>query len=411
MDFVHIPVSAHRLEQPIDVSYPVNPVNESRAINQIMAAIVKAKRPVVLVDGLTSRHAAVNQARELVALLKLPVFTAPMGKGVIDETLPIWCGIYAGEVSTPGLKRYVEESDCIINLGPFLSDSNTGGHSREIGAHQAIMLEPDSCTVLAKGSTKFIFGPVVLAKLMSALEDVAIPTIPMPQFPAMEEPTDASSSKIKQSWIWKRMGDFTRPGDVVIVESGTAQFGFPDAILPNDIKYITQVYFGSIGYSVGSCLGAALAQSEIKAQGGMRSGRCILIVGDGSLQLTVQEISTMLRHQLVPILLVINNNGFTIERAIHGPEEEYNDISPWRHQLLLETFGARNGRDNSREVRTKEEMEVVLQSNNYVEPKEAQLLEVFMDTYDYPWRLEKQVALINARMAAKKKQELMNRAL
>jgi pyruvate decarboxylase len=53
-------------------------------------------------------------------------------------------------------------------------------------------------------------------------------------------------------------------------------------------------------------------------------------------------------------------------------------------------------------------LELVLSSASYLEPKEIQLLEIFMGTYDYPWRLEKQIALINARNAAKKKQALVN---
>ncbi|KAJ6191350.1 thiamine diphosphate-binding protein [Penicillium mononematosum] len=401
MDFVHIHVPARHLEQSIDLSYPVNLANEARAVQEIVNAVTCAEKPLVLVDGLTSRHAASKQAKELVNLLNLPVFTAPMGKGIIDETLPVWCGIYAGEVSLPGIKQYVEQSDCIINLGPFLSDSNTGGHTRQIFDHQAIMLEPDSCTVMGQKFDQVYLRPL-LTQLLSAFKKVDIPSVERPAFPCEEPSADAAFPEITQSWIWKRFGQFTRPGDIVIVESGTAQFGFPDAVLRNDIKYITQVYFGSIGYSVGSCLGAALAQSEIQAQGGMPNGRTILIVGDGSLQLTVQEIATMLRHQLSPLLFIINNNGFAIERAIHGPEEEYNNISPWRHQLLLETFGARNGRANSREVKTKKEMEMVLDSEDYTKPREIQLLEVFMATYDYPWRLTKQIGLINARVAAKK---------
>lgn len=87
---------------------------------------------------------------------------------------------------------------------------------------------------------------------------------------------------------------------------------------------------------------------------------------------------------------------------IHGPEEAYNDISTWRHQVLLEFFGAKDGRKCSQEVRTKEEMERVLSSHHYVNPTDIQLLEVHMDTLDAPWRLKRQIELINERMAVKK---------
>jgi len=122
-----------------------------------------------------------------------------------------------------------------------------------------------------------------------------------PSLPPEPEPVDAHADHIVQSYIWKRLGQFTRPGDVLIVESGTAQFGFPDATLSRDVCYITQLYYGSIGYSVGCCLGAALAQRELN---GDQTGRTILVVGDGSLQLTVQEIGTMIKLGLKPIMYV-----------------------------------------------------------------------------------------------------------
>lgn len=91
-----------------------------------------------------------------------------------------------------------------------------------------------------------------------------------------------------------------KPGDIVIGESGTAQFGFSDAHFAPGVKYITQIYFGSIGYSVPAAFGAAVAQAESEPG---RPGRIILVVGDGSLQLTVQEIGTMVKLGLKNVLM------------------------------------------------------------------------------------------------------------
>ena len=142
---------------------------------------------------------------------------------------------------------------------------------------------------------------LVLQKLVKAFQSIQVPLVEKPVLPPKHVAADADALEIVQSWIWKRIGSFSKPGDVVIVESGTAQFGFPDATLANDVKYITQGYFGSIGYAIPSCLGAALAQRELQAAHG-GNGRTILVVGDGSLQLTVQEVGTMIRHKLNPLL-------------------------------------------------------------------------------------------------------------
>ena len=79
----------------------------------------------------------------------------------------------------------------------------------------------------------------------------------------------------------------------------------------------------------GSTLGAALAARD------MQLGRTILFIGDGSLQLTVQELSTMMRLRLKPIIFVLNNSGYTIERWLHGKVRKYNDIVNWFVKIHL----------------------------------------------------------------------------
>lgn len=137
---------------------------------------------------------------------------------------------------------------------------------------------------------------------MSALlENIEVPRLPRRASPGRVPlpQTDASVETITQAWVWTRLAHFLKAGDIVIAESGTAQFGFPDAHLPPDVTYITQVYYGSIGYSVPACLGAALAHRDQRRP----HGRVILAVGDGSLQLTVQEIGTMIKLGLKNIIM------------------------------------------------------------------------------------------------------------
>ena len=58
--------------------------------------------------------------------------------------------------------------------------------------------------------------------------------------------------------------------------------------------------------------------------------------------MSVQELSTIIRCGFTPTIFVINNGGYSIERAINGPKSSYNDVSMlWDHQRMLEFFGAR----------------------------------------------------------------------
>lgn len=106
-----------------------------------------------------------------------------------------------------------------------------------------------------------------------------------------------SSETITQAWFWPRVGEFLKEKDIIITETGTSNFGIWETKFPKGVTAISQVLWGSIGYSVGSTQGAALAARD---DGSDR--RTVLFVGDGSVQLTAQEISTMIRLGLKPIM-------------------------------------------------------------------------------------------------------------
>ncbi|MEB3248877.1 MAG: thiamine pyrophosphate-dependent enzyme, partial [Merismopediaceae bacterium] len=112
-----------------------------------------------------------------------------------------------------------------------------------------------------------------------------------------------------------------------------------------DADFIGQAFYLSIGYSIPACLGAAIADPQ---------SRPLVIVGDGAFQMTAQELSTIIRHQLNPIIFLINNDGYTIERVIH--DNSYNDLQPWKYHQLPQVFG----NCWSMEVRTEDELEIAL---------------------------------------------------
>lgn len=115
--------------------------------------------------------------------------------------------------------------------------------------------------------------PSLTAKL-AGIREVA-QKIPVPRFlyPVPDEPNDV----ITQAYLWPRVGQFFKPKDIIIAETGTSSFGIIDVPLPKDATLVTQVLWGSIGYTVGATLGAACGARDLQL------GRTILFVGDGSL--------------------------------------------------------------------------------------------------------------------------------
>jgi TPP-dependent 2-oxoacid decarboxylase len=134
---------------------------------------------------------------------------------------------------------------------------------------------------------------------------------------------------LTHAWLWPRLGYFVCEGDVVIAECGCSQAGLAGVRLPACTTFISQTTWGSIGCTLPALLGSLLAAPH---------RRHLLFIGDGSLQMTVQELSTILRHGLKPIILLLNNLGYTIERMILGPGAEYNDIQNWKYVKLAEVL-------------------------------------------------------------------------
>lgn len=159
-------------------------------------------------------------------------------------------------------------------------------------------------------------------------------------------------------------------------------------------SWITQTYYGSIGYATPAALGSELALDDISHKNGNKRGRTVLVTGDGSLQLTVQELGTMISNNTRPIILLINNAGYTIERVIHGAKQQYNDISPWNYSHALRLFGM-NEDDAQRSFHratTKAELNDIFAKEEVRNPKSVVLIEIVMEPLDAPWRLIEQVA-------------------
>ncbi|QCE35498.1 hypothetical protein FAI40_09250 [Acetobacteraceae bacterium] len=162
---------------------------------------------------------------------------------------------------------------------------------------------------------------------------------------------------------------------MLFVETGTSSISFNRFDLPDGIKYETQNNWGAIGWATPAVFGGALAQ---KALGEER--RVILLTGEGALQLTAQEISTMARQDL-PIIFVVNNKGYTVERAIHGKNSEYNDIAEWDYSKLLSVFAPKKDVNNF-SVHNFSELEQAFESVK--SGKKLSLIELHFDPLDAP---------------------------
>jgi len=308
---------------------------------------------------------------------------------MISETYDRYGGIYVGASSRPDVKEKVEATKLLLSIGSIKSDFNTGSFTYRVPLVHTIELHSTS-TQIGYAS----YPGIGMKKLLPKLTERLLPfssrmrEIPVSKF-SIPEVHDVSEV-ITHEWLWPRMGKFFQAKDIVIAETGTSSFGVLDVPFPQDAVFVSQILWGSIGWSVGSTLGASLAGKE------MGLNRTILFVGDGSLQLTIQEVSCMIRSGVTPILFVLNNSGYTIERFLHGETRKYNDISNWKWTSLLSVLGGEEGKScQSYSVKTRKELSRLLDDPSFSKAKRIQLVEIVMDKMDAPRALKLQAELSN----------------
>ena len=102
-------------------------------------------------------------------------------------------------------------------------------------------------------------------------------------------------------------------------------------MLQDDVQVHIQMLWGSIGWATGATFGIALANPKRKT---------ILITGEGSHQLTANEIGNMGRFGANPIILCLNNDGYMVERALEpNPDWSCKDLAKWRYADVPHALG------------------------------------------------------------------------
>jgi TPP-dependent 2-oxoacid decarboxylase len=158
----------------------------------------------------------------------------------------------------------------------------------------------------------------------------------------------------------------------VLADVGTSSAGTAGLRMPNGVAVIGQPLWAAVGYALPALLGTLLAAPR---------RRQLLFIGDGAFQMTAQELSTILRRGLKPIIFLVNNNGYTIERLILGPGSSYNDINQWRYAEAASFFDTQDQAIAYR-VRTEDELEDALAA---ARDREALvLIELVMSRLDAP---------------------------
>ena len=327
---LHLPIDVAMTE--IDVSKSFQPEarddqDVSHYIQMIEDKLNSAKQPVIITGHEINSFGLHSELEQFVNQTHIPVAQLSLGKGAFNEENEHYLGIFDGSIAEENVKNYVNQSDAILNIGAKLTDSATAGFSFEFDIDDVVMINHNYFKM-----NETISEQVALPHLIKGLMSISYKN--KSEFPMYQRPKEhdyqVDHEPLTQATYFKMMQDFLQLDDILIAEQGSSFFGAYDLALYKDNTFIGQPLWGSIGYTLPATLGTQIAAPH---------RRNVLLIGDGSLQLTVQSLSTMIRQQLKPIIFVVNNDGYTVERLIHGMKEPYNDIHMWDYKALPAVFG------------------------------------------------------------------------
>jgi alpha-keto-acid decarboxylase len=322
------------LPPPVDTTDPEALEGFVDAARRLLASASSPDDVAVLAGLSVHRLGAAETLDRLLAAGPLPHATTPWAKSLVDESAPRFAGTYTGATSPPATRGAIEDAAVLVVAGVQFTDLNSGMFTQHITRSRTIDVGPRSVAVGAA-----TFAPVELPTALAALEPLVAevaarragpaPTAPLAA-PVSADEAAPDDEPLGQTTLWREVGAFLRSGDIVLADQGTSFYGMAPHRLPAGVTFVGQPLWASIGYTMPALLGTCTARP---------GSRGVLLIGDGAAQMTATELATVLRERIPAVIVVVDNDGYTVERAIHGPDEPYNDITPWDWPLLVKALG------------------------------------------------------------------------
>lgn len=347
----------------------VDQTTVEEALREVIDMLAAAKRPIIMAGVEIHRFGLQSLFLKFLQHSGLPFATGILGKSIVSENHPQFIGVYAGGMSSEEVRKAVEESDCVIAIGPYVNDLATGIFTHHIDPGQSVVVAPDHVWVRHHeypdvGMKYFLESliskmPKGLPPQAQGMQYELLPFVPQP------------GKKITVDRLFACVNFFLDDNTTVIAEPGDPLFGSLDLRVHGMSEFMSPAYYASIGFSVPASVGVQLAAPH---------RRPLVLVGDGAFQMSGMELSVSVRYGLNPIVVILNNGGYgTFRPMIDG---NFNDIQPWKYADVVRVIGGGKGYT----VSTEDELTAALETGrkNSASPT---LIDVQLDKYDCSRRL------------------------
>ncbi|MFB1476724.1 acetolactate synthase 2 catalytic subunit [Mannheimia haemolytica] len=296
----------------LPIVYPKEPA-DAQDPNKLVVAkqlLATAKRPVLYVGGGVSMADGVQAVRNFVKIANIPSVSTLKGLGTIDPTDPLYMGMI-GMHGTKAANYAVQECDLLIACGARFDDRVTGKLDTFAPHAKVIHIDIDNAEI-----NKLRQAQVALkGNLIEAVNYLAQPLDIEPwredvrnlkqqfDFQYQENSGDGNIDAVA---LLHTLSQRKAKNSIVTTDVGQHQMWSAQHLTYHDPKnYITSAGFGSMGFGLPAAIGAIKARAE---------DQVILITGDGSIMMNIQELSTLKRADLAVKILLLDNQRLGMVR-------------------------------------------------------------------------------------------------
>lgn len=273
-------------------------------IEEAARALAECKRPVLYAGGGVITAGASEILREVVETANLPAVTTLMGIGSLPADHPNLLGM-VGMHGTVTANYAVNDCDLLIAVGVRFDDRVTSGLGQRFATKaRVIHVDIDPAEI---GKVVRAHIPIV-GNAKMVLEEIQ-PKITPPQINAWweqirvwqeEKYRDEDQGILTPRWIIEALGEVAGKEAIVTTDVGQHQMWAAQYYPVSAPRhFITSGGLGTMGFGLPAAIGAQIAAPDVSV---------FLVTGDGSLQMSIQEIATMVQYEL-PIKIILMNNG------------------------------------------------------------------------------------------------------
>lgn len=355
----------------------------NEAVEEATQWIQSSKKAVIIAGVEIHRFGLQDDVLALAEGSNIGIAATMLGKSVVSEVHPLYVGLYEGAMGRDDVTRFVEESDCVILLGTFMTDINLGIYTAN--------LDPAKCIYATSEQLRIRhhhFQNVELGDFIRALA-ARRPTPPARQLPPKPqingEPfVPSKQTPVTLTRLITRLNEMLNDQAVVIADIGDSLFMATELVVRQRTEFLSPAYYTSMGFGVPAAVGVHAARADRRA---------VVIVGDGAFQMTGMEMSTLVRNRYPTIIILLDNKGYGTERFLH-PNCNFNEIHTWEYHKLPEVLRGGKGY----EIRTEEELDAALRAA-WADTSGPSLLQIHIGPNDISKALDRLAERLSKKVA------------